>query len=170
MTLLIAWKTPPADVQHSAGKSRNKDRRAETPPVTYQHARSIARGKLGVITACIMCLASLVWLVSSDSLICIGSKKSDLFLMGAGLHQGCPLSMISKDSQGVEGVEFCSLKFSFLLFADDVVLLATSASGLQLVLEWFTTECEAWRMRIRTYESKAVVLSQKRGKFCVVTH
>lgn len=76
-------------------------------------------------------------------MICIGSKKSDLFLVGAGLHQGCPLSKISKDSKEVEGVEFCSLKLSFLLFADDVVLLATSAGGLQLVLEWFTAECEA---------------------------
>ena len=101
----------------------------------------------------------------------IAGNKSDLFPVRVGLRQGCPLSpilfiifmdRISRCSQGVEGVRFGDLRIGSLLFADDVVLLASSDRDLQLSLDRFTTECEAAGMRISTSKSESMVLNRKR--------
>ncbi|KAI3372038.1 hypothetical protein L3Q82_006701 [Scortum barcoo] len=66
--------------------------------------------------------------------------------------RACPLSpvlfiifmdRISRRSQGPEGVRFGNHRISSLLFADDVVLMASSGQDLQHVLERFAAECEA---------------------------
>ncbi|TWW69209.1 hypothetical protein D4764_18G0000150 [Takifugu flavidus] len=49
-----------------------------------------------------------------------------------------------------------------LLFADDVVLLASSARDLQLSLDWFAAACEAAGMKISTSKSEAMVLNRKK--------
>ncbi|TWW59969.1 hypothetical protein D4764_05G0000590 [Takifugu flavidus] len=49
-----------------------------------------------------------------------------------------------------------------LLFADDVVLLASSARDLQLSLDRFAAACEAAGMRISTSKSEAMVLDRKK--------
>ncbi|KAI3356607.1 hypothetical protein L3Q82_017808 [Scortum barcoo] len=46
-------------------------------------------------------------------------------------------------AKGPEGVRFGNHRISSLLFADDVVLLASSSQDLQHVLEQFAAECEA---------------------------
>uniref|UniRef100_A0A8C6KS35 Reverse transcriptase domain-containing protein n=1 Tax=Nothobranchius furzeri TaxID=105023 RepID=A0A8C6KS35_NOTFU len=83
-----------------------------------------------------------------------------------GLRQGCPLSpvlfitfmdRISRRSCGVECVEFGGRRISSLLFADDVVLLASSSSDLQLLLGRF-----AAGMRISTSKSETMVPNRKR--------
>ncbi|KAI3364565.1 hypothetical protein L3Q82_010836 [Scortum barcoo] len=61
---------------------------------------------------------------------------------------------ISKCSQGLEGVQFGNHRISSLLFADDVVLLASSGQDLQHVLRWFAS--------ISTSKSEAMVLDRKR--------
>ncbi|KAI3364367.1 hypothetical protein L3Q82_011165 [Scortum barcoo] len=108
----------------------------------------------------------------SRSLVRIAGSKSDLFPVHVGLRQGCPLSpvlfiifmdRISRRSQGPEGVRFGNHRISSLLFADDVVLLASSSQDLQHVLERFAAECEAAGMRISTSKSEAMVLDRKRG-------
>ncbi|KAI3351369.1 hypothetical protein L3Q82_005912 [Scortum barcoo] len=98
----------------------------------------------------------------SRSLVRIAGSKSDLFPVHVGLRQGCPLSpvlfiifmdRISRRSQGPEGVRFGNHRISSLLFANDVVLLASSSQDLQHVLERFAAECEAAGMRISTSKS-----------------
>ncbi|KAI3377606.1 hypothetical protein L3Q82_008432 [Scortum barcoo] len=83
----------------------------------------------------------------------------------------CPLSpvlfiifmdRISRRSIMGEGVRFGDLRIPSLLFADDVVLLASSSSDLQLSLGRFAAECEAAGMRISTSKSEAMVLSRER--------
>ena len=72
------------------------------------------------------------------------------------------MDRISRHSQGVEGVRFGDLRIGSLLFADDVVLLASSDRDLQLSLDRFTAECEVAGMRISTSKSESMVLNQKR--------
>ena len=107
----------------------------------------------------------------SVSLVRVAGNKSELFPVGVGLRQGCPLSpvlfitymdRISRRSRGVEGVEFGGGRVSSLLFADDVVLFASSNNDLQLSLGRFAAECEAAGMRISTSKSEAMVLSRNR--------
>ncbi|PWA30265.1 hypothetical protein CCH79_00020260 [Gambusia affinis] len=57
-------------------------------------------------------------------------------------------------SQGVEGIRFGGLRIKSLLFADDVVLLASSGRDLQLLLERFAAECEAAGMAISASKSE----------------
>ncbi|TWW63118.1 hypothetical protein D4764_03G0001260 [Takifugu flavidus] len=49
-----------------------------------------------------------------------------------------------------------------LLFADDVVLLASSARDLQRSLDRFATACEVAGMRISTSKSEAMILNRKK--------
>ncbi|KAK3557563.1 hypothetical protein QTP70_030496 [Hemibagrus guttatus] len=107
----------------------------------------------------------------SRSLVRIASCKSDLFLVHVGLRQGCPLSpvlfivfmdRISRRSQGLEGVRFGDHRISSLIYADDVVLLASSGLDLQHALGRFAAECEAAGMRVSTSKSEAMVLDRKK--------
>ncbi|TWW68222.1 hypothetical protein D4764_19G0000200 [Takifugu flavidus] len=84
---------------------------------------------------------------------------------------GCPLSpilfiifmdTISRCSHGVEGIQFGDLRIGSLLFADDVVLLTSSARDLQLSLDRFAAACEAAGMKISTSKSEAMVLNRKK--------
>ncbi|KAK0146656.1 putative uncharacterized transposon-derived protein F52C9.6 [Merluccius polli] len=78
-------------------------------------------------------------------------------------HQHCVWwRRISRHSQGVEGVRFGDLRIGSLLFADDVVLMASSDRDLQLSLDRFAAECEAVGMRISTSKSESMVLNRKR--------
>ncbi|KAK3551381.1 hypothetical protein QTP70_016644 [Hemibagrus guttatus] len=107
----------------------------------------------------------------SRSLVRIASCKSDLFPVHVGLRQGCPLSpvlfivfmdRISRRSQGLEGVRFGDHRISSLIFADDVVLLASSGLDLQHALGRFAAKCEAAGMRVSTSKSEAMVLDRKK--------
>ncbi|KAK0155407.1 LINE-1 retrotransposable element ORF2 protein [Merluccius polli] len=103
-----------------------------------------------------------------QSLVRIAGNKSDLFPVRVGLRQGCPLSPIlfiifmDRISRHVEGVRFGDLRIGSLLFADDVVLMASSDRDLQLSLDRFAAECEAVGMRISTSKSESMVLNRKR--------
>ncbi|KAK3541996.1 hypothetical protein QTP86_009836 [Hemibagrus guttatus] len=83
----------------------------------------------------------------SRSLVCIVSCKSQL---------------ISRHSQGLEGVQFGDHRISSLIFADDVVLLAPSSLDLQHALGCFAAECETAGMRVSTSKSEALVLDRKK--------
>ena len=106
----------------------------------------------------------------SESCVRILGSKSDSFPVGVGLRQGCTFSpilfvifmdRISRRSRGEEGLQFGVLRISSLLFADDVVLLASSDCDLQHSLDRFAAEGEAAGMRISTSKSEAMVLSRK---------
>ena len=107
----------------------------------------------------------------SESCVRVLGSKSVSFPVGVGLRQGCALSpilfvifmdRISRRSRGEAGLQFGELKITSLLFADDVVLMASSACDLQHSLDRFASECEAAGMRISTSKSEAImVLSRK---------
>ncbi|KAK3567045.1 hypothetical protein QTP86_009013 [Hemibagrus guttatus] len=72
------------------------------------------------------------------------------------------MDRISKRSQGLEGVRFGDHRISSLIFADDVVLLASSGLDLQHALGRFAAECEAAGMRVSTSKSETMVLYRKK--------
>jgi len=71
------------------------------------------------------------------------------------------MDRISRRSRGEESVWFGDIRIASLLFADDVVLLATSERDLQHALGRFAAECEAVGMRVSTSKSEAMVLCRK---------
>ena len=87
----------------------------------------------------------------SESWGLILTVKTDTLSVVVGHPQGCPLcpilfvifvSMVSKCSWHEESVRFGNLGIAALLFADDVVLLASSGCKLQLALGCFAAEYE----------------------------
>ncbi|KAK3565397.1 hypothetical protein QTP86_007934 [Hemibagrus guttatus] len=72
------------------------------------------------------------------------------------------MDRISRRSQGLEGVRFGNHRISSLIFADDVVLLASSGLDLQHALGRFAAECKAAGMRVSTSKSEAMVLDRKK--------
>ncbi|XP_068199432.1 androglobin [Antennarius striatus] len=81
-------------------------------------------------------------------------------------HAGWTMSFgwpgISRRSQGQEGVGFGDQRISSLLFADDVVLLASSNLDLQRALGRLAADCDASGMRISASKSEAMVFDRKR--------
>ncbi len=61
-----------------------------------------------------------------------------------------------------ESVQFGDLRIVSLLFADDVVLLASSHCDLQHAVGQFAAECEVVGMKVSTSKSEAMVLCQKK--------
>lgn len=60
------------------------------------------------------------------------------------------------------GVQFGNRIIASLLFAEDVVILASSSQDLQCALERFAATCEAAGIRISPSKSKVMVLDQKK--------
>ncbi|KAI3365690.1 hypothetical protein L3Q82_010774 [Scortum barcoo] len=81
---------------------------------------------------------------------------------GEGIRP-CPRGFLKACvARGRRESRFGNHRISSLLFADDVVLMASSGQDLQHVLERFAAECEAAGMRISTSKSEAMVLDRKR--------
>ena len=73
------------------------------------------------------------------------------------------MDRISRRSQELEGVRFGNHRISSLLFADDVVLLASSNQDLQRAPGRFAAKCETAGLRIGTSKSsEAMVLDRKK--------
>ena len=68
---------------------------------------------------------------------------------------------VANSQSKLESAQFGDLRIASLLFADDVVLLATSDRDLQHALGRFAAECEAVGMRVSTSKSEAMVLCWK---------
>ena len=101
---------------------------------------------LGVLSKWPFVTGHSISVLSESEMVCIAGSKSDPFPVSVGLPQGCPLSQvlfiifmdrISRHSHVVEGIRFGDLRIPSLLFADDVVLLASSSSDLQFSLGRF---------------------------------
>ena len=100
----------------------------------------------------------------------VNGKQSKPFpIVGVGLRQGCVLSpllfivymnWIDKYSQADECATIGNCKISRLLFADDLVLLSSTESGLQRALNSFAHACNTAGMKISTAKTEVLHLSR----------
>ena len=106
----------------------------------------------------------------------VNGKQSKPFHAGVGLRQGCVLppllfivymNWIDKYSQADECATIGNRKISRLLFADDLVLLSSTESGLQRALNRFADACNTAGMKISTAKTEVLPLSRNPNQ-CVV--
>ena len=106
----------------------------------------------------------------------VNGKQSQPFYVGVGLRQGCILSpllfivyvnWIDICSQADECATIGNCKISRLLFADDLVLLSSTESGLQRALNIFADACNTAGMKISTAKTEVRHLSKNPNQ-CVL--
>ena len=73
------------------------------------------------------------------------------------------MDRITRRSRGGEGLQFDGRRISSLLFAVDVVLMASSACDLQHSLDRLAAKCEAAGIRISTAKSEAMTQQETGG-------
>ena len=61
------------------------------------------------------------------------------------------------------------LKFFILLYADDTVLSANSAQGLQKAFDCLSTYCKLWQLEVNTEKTKVMVISKRKTKVNTLT-
>ena len=114
---------------------------------------------------CLMALMSLY--CQLGVCVLVNGKQSKSFHVGVGLWQECgfsPLLFIiymnwmDKLSRTDECVTIGRCKISWLLFADDLVLLVSSESGLQQALYSFAATCDIAEMKISTFKTEILHL------------
>jgi hypothetical protein len=64
------------------------------------------------------------------------------------------------DSQN--GITICHVRLLLLLYADDVVVFANSASELQCQMDKLYQYCNKWKLRLNTSKSKIVVFRKRK--------
>ena len=115
-------------------------------------------------------------LMSIKSLYCqpevcvrVNGKQSKLLHVSVGLRQECVLSPLffiiymnrmDKFSRIDDCVKIGRCKTFWLLFADDLVFLASSESGLQHALNGFAAACDIVGMTISTSKTEVLHLSR----------
>ena len=104
----------------------------------------------------------------------VNGKQSKPFHVGVDLRKGCALSpllfivdmnWIDKCSQADECAMIGNCKISRLLFADDLVLLSSTQSGLQHALNSFADACDTAGMKINTAKTKILHLSRNPDQY-----
>jgi hypothetical protein len=98
---------------------------------------------------------------------------SDPIMCSTGVRQGESLSpflfaMYINDVEkefmlnGMEGLTVDMLKVFLLLYADDMVILAKSATDLQMGLDILFDYCERWRLKVNTKKSNIMIFHKGR--------
>ena len=99
----------------------------------------------------------------------VNCKQSKPFHVGVGLRQVCVsssflfiayMNWIDKCSQADKCPTIGNCKISRLLFADDLVLLSSTESGLQRTLNSFADACNTAGMKISTAKTEVLHLAR----------
>jgi len=99
---------------------------------------------------------------------------SDEFTCTLGVRQGDCLSPFlfsifindieqTLNNDGIEGINIGSFKLMLLLYADDIILFAKDAEGLQKSLDSLSEYCDRWKLTVNTQKTK-IMIFRKSGK------
>ena len=120
----------------------------------------------------------------SNSICCVKDNytRSEFFNYDKGVRQGCILSPLlfnlylnelplilnnnAKDSILLPD----GSHFNCLLYADDLLLISTSAEGLQQSLDRLSKYCQDWLLKINPTKTKVIVFQKKSRKSAIDKH
>ncbi|KAL7737292.1 hypothetical protein ACLKA6_012913 [Drosophila palustris] len=124
---------------------------------------------LGVSTKMINIVKSLY--CQNKTTVWDGKQLSKWFTTNLGVKQGCLLSpllfsLYVDDIMSIlpGGVKMGTERIKVLMYADDMVLLADSPSGMQSMIDALYEYCRTWSLEINTQKSKILVIRESRGR------
>ena len=181
------WLDAPLALQTEFSLSSTFSRNLGSIPQTSAHALSISKKRttglivksFGECCGSTVLTAASYWTSShcipAQKFVSVSGVKSQPSTVGVVLRQGCVLSPlvfivheldrpIDSHSRVDEGVTVGSCRINRLLFADDLVLLASSRQGLQHALDRFSTPCDRAGMKISTKETDVLCFSRNTGQ------
>lgn len=101
-----------------------------------------------------------------------GESLSDEFTTTMGVKQGCILSallfilFINDITEAVRGgIEFNRERIPCLMFADDIVFLADTVEGMQLMMNRLRDYCQRWNLSVNLNKSKMMVFRSGGGRY-----
>lgn len=102
--------------------------------------------------------------LNSRSRVWDGSTFSDYLTANTGVKQGCILSPIlfslyinDLPDMLPDGVTVAGVTVKVLLYADDIVILSNSPSGLQNMINSLQSYCNMWSLKVNLSKSKVMV-------------
>lgn len=110
----------------------------------------------------------------TESCVKLNNMYSEWFQINSGVRQGDPLSPtlfslyineLAKEIKSMHiGVKFAGLLFNVLLYADDLVLMASSERELQSMLNTVAEWCKQWRLKVNCKKTNIVHFRGKRKR------
>ena len=67
------------------------------------------------------------------------------------------------EDNGCDPVSLNGLKVNLLMYADDILLLSSSAKGLQMALDQVSKFCNEWKLTINFSKTKVMVFNKPRA-------
>ena len=102
----------------------------------------------------------------------VGDEKTEYFDVEVGVRQGCILSptlfsiyinsMAEEINQSGIGIEVLGSRIAILLYADDIVVIAESAAGLQRGMNIITKWGRKWQCIFNRSKSQVVVYGARK--------
>ena len=100
-----------------------------------------------------------------------GNVIAEPFASTVGTRQGCNLSPAlfniyindlanEIEDNGCDPVSLNGLKVNLLMYADDILLLSSSAKGLQMALDQVSKFCNEWKLTINFSKTKVMVFNK----------
>ena len=120
---------------------------------------------------------------NTKSMVKVNNSLSDVFISRMGVRQGENMSpflfslfindledfLLENNITGLESVSksleeklFTYVKMLVLLYADDTVLMAEKADGLQSALDQFLIYCNTWKLTVNIQKTKIMIFSKGR--------
>lgn len=114
-------------------------------------------------------ITNLYW--QQKALVRVENKESEEFWIKQGVRQGCVLSpllfnaysekLFAEALEDMEdGILLNGVLINNIRYADDTVLLADTAEGLQRLIEKVAETCSRYNMRLNTNKTKVMVVSK----------
>ena len=96
------------------------------------------------------------------------------FPSNVGLKQGCNMSPILfslfiNDINEIFDVRFCrpvtlgNIKLNNLLYADDLILISETRTGLQSCLDNLQAYCQKWKLTVNNKKTKVMVVEKRQS-------
>ena len=113
---------------------------------------------------------------NTECAVKLNSSRTNYFKCSKGVRQGCPLSptlfnlylndlIDNLNNSNTSPLTLGGEPVTCLMYADDIIILSCSHSGLQNCLNTLSEYCNQWKLSINTSKSKCMTFYKRNNKY-----